>query len=82
MSDEKPIFDVIDDPRHKLRNQALAFMLEGAGYAAIFFVAVLVVIYVFVGIGQLLPPESKEAPDPTPSSAQLAPELIQVSKRA
>ncbi len=46
-------------------------MFKGAGYAALGVLAIVLAIWLLVGIGSLLPPESKEAPDPTPTSAAL-----------
>lgn len=45
-----------------------ALMLKGAGYAAIFCLVLLVLAWVTVWVAGLLPPESKEAADPTPQS--------------
>ncbi len=42
-----------------------ALMLKGAGYAAIFCVVMLVIAMVMVWFAGLLPPESKEAADPS-----------------
>lgn len=55
----------------RLRADVLALMLKGAGYAAIFCVAVGFFIWITYAIGLLLPPESKEADDPTPFSYQV-----------
>ncbi len=46
-------------------------MLKGAGYAAVFCIALIIVAWAFVGIARILPEESKQAPDPTPTSAFL-----------
>jgi hypothetical protein len=53
------------DNTFRLRADVLALMLKGAGYAAIFCVAVGVLLGATIWIGSLLPPESKEAPDPS-----------------
>lgn len=45
-----------------------ALMLKGAGYAAIFCLVIGLSYAVLIGIGNLLPAESKEALDPTPTS--------------
>ena len=58
----------------RLTADVLALMLKGAGYAALFCLAVLIIGWVFVAIARLLPEESKQAPDPTPNSALIAPE--------
>lgn len=55
----------------RLRADVLALMLKGAGYAALFCVVVGFLLWAVYGIGQLLPPESKEADDPTPFSFNL-----------
>lgn len=45
-----------------------ALMLKGAGYAAIFCLVIGIAYAVLVGIANLLPEDSKFAPDPTPTS--------------
>lgn len=52
----------------RLRADVLSLMLKGAAYAALFCIAVGIVMWVLYGIGLLLPEESKEAVDPTPFS--------------
>jgi len=52
----------------RLTADVTALMLKGAGYAAIFCVVMLVIAMVAVWFAGLLPPESKEALDPTPLS--------------
>jgi hypothetical protein len=52
----------------RLTADVTALMLKGAGYAAIFCVVMLVIAWVAVWFSGLLPPESKEAADPTPLS--------------
>ena len=39
-------------------------MLKGAGYAAVFLLAVWFIIAVMAGIGRALPEESRDTPDP------------------
>ena len=56
------------DNTFRLRADVLALMLKGAGYAAVFCVAVGFLIWITYAIGLLLPEESKEADDPTPFS--------------
>ncbi|MBM7070032.1 RC-LH1 core complex protein PufX [Actibacterium sp. 188UL27-1] len=70
MSEEKPIFGAEYEPtdRERLAYQGMFLMLQGAGYAAAVFAAVLFLIYGMIAFSWLLPPESKEAPDPTPLS--------------
>lgn len=57
-----------DDPKFRLTADVFLLMMKGAGYAALFCIVVGALIWITVGIGSLLPPESKEAPDPTPLS--------------
>ncbi|MEL6607323.1 MAG: RC-LH1 core complex protein PufX [Pseudomonadota bacterium] len=52
----------------RLRMDVLGLMLKGAGYAALFVIGVWLFVYVIHLVGKLLPPESKEASDPTPLS--------------
>ena len=60
------------DPTFRLRADVLALMLKGAGYAALFCIVVGVFLAVTIWIGGLLPPESKEAPDPNVFNMQPA----------
>lgn len=55
----------------RLRADVMALMLKGAGYAALFCLAVGFFIWVIYAIGLLLPPEAREAEDPTPFSYNL-----------
>ena len=57
----------------RLKADITSLMLKGAGYAAIFCLALMILWWVIVGIGALLPEESKEADDPTPLSGLIAP---------
>lgn len=59
------------DSTFRLRADVLALMLKGAGYAALFCLAVGFLIWITYAIGLLLPEESKEADDPTPFSYNL-----------
>ncbi|MEL6521460.1 MAG: RC-LH1 core complex protein PufX [Pseudomonadota bacterium] len=83
MSEEKPIFgsDYVPTSRDRLAFQGLYLMAQGAGIALAGFVAVLLLIYGLIAFSYLLPPESKEAPDPTPNSFLLEP-LPPVSRHA
>ncbi|SDZ48164.1 Intrinsic membrane protein PufX [Jannaschia faecimaris] len=56
------------DPRARLRGDITILMLKGAGYAAAFSLSVVLFVAFFAWVGGLLPPESQEAPDPTPLS--------------
>lgn len=67
MSDEK--INILDQSeRTRLSADITYLMLKGAGYAAIFCLALWLVLVVIAGIGKALPPESQEAADPTPWS--------------
>lgn len=63
----------------RLKADVTSLMLKGAGYAAIFCFALFVLWWVIVGIGALLPPESKEADDPTPLSQMILPAEVHVT---
>jgi len=52
----------------RLTADVTALMLKGAGYAALFCLVIGISYAVLVGLASLLPPESKEALDPTPTS--------------
>jgi hypothetical protein len=52
------------EPAPTLRFWILAKMTTGAMYGALIFIVGLAFIFVFVAIAGLLPPESKQAPDP------------------
>ncbi|PRY93281.1 intrinsic membrane protein PufX [Hasllibacter halocynthiae] len=55
--------------RSVLRQQGMGLMLRGALYGAIaFFGPILFIVGLWL-VGQLLPEESKLAPDPTPESS-------------
>ncbi|NBE09039.1 RC-LH1 core complex protein PufX [Paragemmobacter ruber] len=51
-------------PGSALRSWALYQMLAGAGWAALFLLAVGAILLAVWGVGLLLPEESKQAPDP------------------
>jgi len=68
MSDNHDYLGTANDTPFRLRADVLALMLKGAGYAAIFCLAVGIFLAATIWIGKLLPAESKEAPDPTPLS--------------
>ncbi len=68
MSDDK-INILGHTERTRLTADITYLMLKGAGYAAIFCLAIWLVIAVIAGIGRALPPESRDAQDPTPWSA-------------
>lgn len=52
----------------RLTADVTALMLKGAGYAALFCFVIGLAYAVLIGISNLLPEESKFAPDPTPTS--------------
>ncbi|MEL6960300.1 MAG: RC-LH1 core complex protein PufX [Pseudomonadota bacterium] len=52
----------------RLTADVTALMLKGAGYAAIFCFVIGLAYAVLLGVSALLPPESKDAQDPTPNS--------------
>ncbi|WP_434612582.1 RC-LH1 core complex protein PufX [Tabrizicola sp. M-4] len=51
-------------PGSALRSWALYQMMAGAGWAALFLLAVAAILLAVWGVGLLLPEESKQAPDP------------------
>ncbi|MEY1557232.1 RC-LH1 core complex protein PufX [Yoonia sp. R2331] len=75
MSDEK--MNILGRAeRSRLSADITYLMLKGAGYAAIFCLALWLVIAVIAGIGRALPPESRDASDPTPWSALTVPVTV------
>lgn len=50
--------------KSRLSAEVTYLMLKGAGYAAIFVIAIGLIYAVTYGVGLLLPEESKTAPDP------------------
>ncbi len=56
-----------------LRGWVLQKMLQGAGYAALCLLLLLVTIWVIALLGRLLPEQSRQTPDPTPSSSLSVP---------
>lgn len=55
----------------RLKADALALMLKGAAYAAIFCLAIWFSLVALSWIGGLLPEDSRDTPDPTPYSYNL-----------
>ena len=51
-------------------------MLKGAGYAAIFVLAVWFIIAVIAGIGRILPEDSRNTPDPINRSSLEMPLIV------
>lgn len=67
----KSLHDILgaeDDPNVALKGQVLILQLKGAGYAAIFCLALVLGILALAWVGKLLPEESRETEDPTPFS--------------
>ena len=67
-TDNNSPFDGGDFTPQSVRNNIATQMGKGAAVAAVVFFGPVVFIYVLYLIGTLLPPESKEAVDPTPDS--------------
>jgi hypothetical protein len=57
-----------EDPNIALKGQVLILQLKGAGYAAIFCLALVLGVLALAWIGKLLPSESRDTEDPTPFS--------------
>ncbi|MCF2871550.1 RC-LH1 core complex protein PufX [Octadecabacter sp. G9-8] len=55
----------------RLTADVTALMLKGAGYAAIFCLVLGLAYAVLIGISNVLPEDSKFAPDPTPTSMMI-----------
>lgn len=68
---DKPYYE--QSQRQFLRSWVLGRMLSGAGWAALFVIAIGVSLGVLYGVSLLLPPESKEAPPPMPQSSLTQP---------
>ena len=70
MTDNNDYLRTSDGP-FRLRADVTLLMLKGAAYAALFCVVMGFLIWFWYAVGLLLPPESKEADDPTPFSYNL-----------
>ncbi|MEM7075857.1 MAG: RC-LH1 core complex protein PufX [Pseudomonadota bacterium] len=73
---DKDMFDE-NDPKFRTFSSITLRMLLGAGVAALLFFGTLILLWFIYFVGTFLPPESKEADDPTPdsfSSFERAPE--------
>lgn len=57
----------------RLSADVTALMLKGAGYAALFCLGIYLTAWAMIGVSRLLPEDSKQAPDPTPTSFLSAP---------
>ena len=62
MQEHDNILDM--DSKTRLSADITYLMLKGAGYAAIFVLALWFIIAVIAGIGRALPEQSRETPDP------------------
>lgn len=56
------------DQRSAVKTFVLSEMMRGAGYAALFILGVLALLFAVWGVGLLLPADSKNAPPPMPYS--------------
>ena len=50
--------------RGQLTANVTLLMLKGAGYAAIFLISIWLFLAIVIGIGRLLPEQSRDTPDP------------------
>ncbi len=67
--------------KSRLTADITLLMLKGAGYAAIFVLAIWFVIAAMAFIGRILPEESRDTPDPINRSSlviEVTPEVAQV----
>ncbi|MEJ6404591.1 RC-LH1 core complex protein PufX [Yoonia sp. 2307UL14-13] len=66
--------------KSRLSADITLLMLKGAGYAALFCLSVWLIIAVFALIGNALPDESRDTPDPiNRSSLTLPVDMVQVT---
>ena len=75
MSNQENILDL--DNKTRLSADITYLMLRGAGYAAVFVLALWFIIAVIAGIGRALPDQSRETPDPINRSSSLRIEVIE-----
>jgi hypothetical protein len=68
MTDNHDYLGMDRDPNLQLKASVLMLQLKGAGYAAMFCLALVFAVWALYGIGLLLPDEAREADDPTPFS--------------
>jgi hypothetical protein len=80
MSDQENILDL--DNKTRLSADITYLMLRGAGYAAVFVLALWFIIAVIAGIGRALPDQSRETPDPINRSSSLMIEVIEEAAKA
>jgi Intrinsic membrane protein PufX len=67
-----------ENPGRALRSWALYQMLAGAGWGAIFTVAIAAILLAIWGVSLLLPAASKEAPSPYQSSIMVIERVVLV----
>ena len=72
MSDNHDYLRTGESSSFRLRADVTMLMLRGGGYAALFCLATLVLIWVMYAIGLLLPEESRDTEDPTPFSYEIS----------
>ena len=63
--------------KSRLSADITLLMLKGAGYAAVFVLALWFIIAVIAGIGRALPEESRETPDPINRSSSVIEQVEQ-----
>lgn len=68
MSDQDQDYLRTGTREFRLTADVTALMLKGAGYAAIFCLVLGLAYAVLIGVSNILPEDSKFAPDPTPTS--------------
>ena len=68
MSDQDQDYLRTGNREFRLTADVTALMLKGAGYAALFCLILGIAYAVLIGIANILPEDSKFAPDPTPTS--------------
>jgi hypothetical protein len=79
MSDNHDYLRTGEASSFRLSADVLMLMLRGAGYAAIFCIAMLFLMLGMYWVGTLLPEESRDTEDPTPFSYELRIEADQIA---
>ena len=67
-----------EKPGRALRSWALYQMLAGAGWGAVFTVAIAAILLALWGVSLLLPEESKQAPSPYNSAIEVVATVVPV----
>lgn len=67
-----------EKPGRALRSWGLYHMLAGAGWGAVFTVAIAAILLALWGVSLLLPEESKQAPSPYNSSIEVVTTVVPV----